>query len=88
MAPVPFSTVVVRFTPHDYPPDVQDMMNRAIMDRVNETGEFFLSHTVLNQRTCLRVALGNLRTRWEHLERLWELLTLTDRDVVSGLAGS
>jgi aromatic-L-amino-acid decarboxylase len=74
VAPVPFSTVVFRFAPEGSDPDDQDGWNRRIMDRVNETGEVFLSHTVLDERFCLRVALGNLRTRWTHLERAWELL--------------
>ena len=74
VAPVPFSTVVLRFAPEGRSEEDQDRMNRAIMDRVNESGEVFLSHTVLNGRVCLRIAIGNLRTRWEHLERCWELL--------------
>ncbi len=74
IAPVPFSTVVLRFAPEGHSGEDQDRLNRAIMDRVNESGEFFLSHTVLNGRVCLRIALGNLRTRWEHLERCWDLL--------------
>ena len=52
----------------------QSDLNRVIMDRVNATGEVFLSHTVLHGRFCLRIALGNLKTRKEHLERTWALL--------------
>lgn len=74
VAPVPFSTVVFRFAPEETPPGEMDRINREIMDRVNETGELFISHTVLRGRFCLRMALGNLRTRWEHLDRAWELL--------------
>jgi len=74
VAPVPLSTVVLRFAPEGRSEEDQDRMNRAVMDRVNESGEVFLSHTVLNGRVCLRIAIGNLRTRWEHLERCWELL--------------
>jgi aromatic-L-amino-acid decarboxylase len=74
LAPVPFSTVVVRFAPDGVEEEEQDRMNRSIMDRVNSTGEAFLSHTVLNGRLCLRMALGSLKTRWEHLERCWDLL--------------
>jgi aromatic-L-amino-acid decarboxylase len=83
MAPVPFSTVVIRFAPEGCSPEEQDHLNRSIMDYVNETGEFFLSHTVLNGVVCLRVALGNLRTRWEHLHRFWELLLLAAEEVSS-----
>ncbi len=74
MAPVPFSTVVFRFAPLGKPPEEQDRLNRWIMDGVNGSGEVFLSHTVLKGRFCLRMALGNLRTGWEHLERAWALL--------------
>jgi len=81
VAPVPFSTVVFRFSPDGVEEEEQDQLNGAIMDKVNSTGEVFLSHTVLNGRLCLRLALGNLKTRWEHLERSWELLRKAAREV-------
>jgi aromatic-L-amino-acid decarboxylase len=84
VAPVPLSTVVLRFAPPGSDGEAQDRMNRAIMDRANETGELFLSHTVLNGRICLRLALGNLRTRWDHLERSWEILQEAASQVASG----
>ncbi len=74
VAPVPFSTVVFRYAPEGVEDGAADELNREIMDRVNATGRAFLSHTVLNGRFCLRLALGNLKTRWEHLERSWRLL--------------
>jgi aromatic-L-amino-acid decarboxylase len=74
VAPVPFSTVVLRYAPEGYSAEDQDRLNQAIMDHVNRSGEVFLSHTVLNGRTCLRIALGNLRTEIRHVERCWQLL--------------
>ena len=47
---------------------------RAIMDAVNRTGEVFLSHTRLDGRFTIRVAIGNLRTEPRHVERAWALL--------------
>jgi aromatic-L-amino-acid decarboxylase len=41
---------------------------------VNETGEVFLSHTRLNGRYVLRLAVGNLRTTEEDVARAWDLL--------------
>jgi len=81
VAPVPFSTVVFRYAPASMDGPRQDRMNRAIMDEVNETGEFFLSHTVLNGRVCIRVALGNLRTGWADVQRCWSLL----KEVAAGV---
>ena len=44
------------------------------MDAVNRTGEVFLSHTRLDGRFTIRVAIGNLRTEARHVERTWALL--------------
>jgi aromatic-L-amino-acid decarboxylase len=62
-------------------PEEADRLNAAILDRVNATGEIFISHTVLRGRFCLRVALGNLKTRREHVEAGWALL----REAAAGL---
>lgn len=74
MAPVPFSTVVFRYAPKGVTGEDQDRMNMDVMAAVNATGETFLSHTRLNGRISLRLSIGNLRTRREHLTRSWELL--------------
>jgi glutamate/tyrosine decarboxylase-like PLP-dependent enzyme len=58
-------------------PEEQDRRNRKIMDAVNETGQAFLSHTVLRGRFCLRLAVGNLRTTRDHVARTWELIQET-----------
>ena len=44
------------------------------MDAVNRTGEVFLSHTRLDDRFTIRIAIGNLRTEPRHVERAWALL--------------
>jgi aromatic-L-amino-acid/L-tryptophan decarboxylase len=73
-APVPFSTVVFRFVPPGREGDELDEANMAVMERVNSGGEAFLSHTRVHGRVALRLAVGNLRTREEHVDRAWELL--------------
>ncbi len=67
VAPVPFSVVCFRLKGADEP-------NRALLDRVNADGRFFLSSTLLNGQVVLRVAIGNLGTTRADLEQLWELL--------------
>jgi len=77
MAPTPFSTLCFRAVPETMAgddPESMDQLNAALLDAVNETGETFLSHTKLNERFTLRLAIGNLKTRKEHLDRTWELL--------------
>jgi aromatic-L-amino-acid/L-tryptophan decarboxylase len=66
-APTPLSTVCFRLKSTD-----QD--NQALLDRVNATGEVFLSHTVLNGRYTLRLAIGNIGTTRAHVQRAWKLV--------------
>ena len=51
-----------------------DHLNEQIMHAVNATGEAFLSHTKLNDRFTLRLAVGNIRTTETHVARAWQLL--------------
>jgi len=67
VAPVPFSVVNFRYKGSD-----ED--NHAILDRVNRTGEAFLSGTVLNGRFVLHLAIGNRATTERHVRRVWDLV--------------
>lgn len=73
-APHPFSVVCFRYKG-------SDEQNNAILDAVNNTGEVFLSHTVLRGQVVLRLAIGNLGTTWADVERAWELLTRAAADL-------
>ena len=76
LAPVPFSVVCFRARPRSVEPDDTrlDQSNTALLDRVNASGKVYLSHTELNGRFTLRLAIGNLRTTQEHVRTAWELL--------------
>ena len=56
-----------------------DEENRAILDRVNATGEVFLSHAQLNGRYVIRLAIGNMGTTRAHVQRAWELIKQSAR---------
>jgi aromatic-L-amino-acid/L-tryptophan decarboxylase len=51
-----------------------DEANEAIVERVNRSGELFLSHTRLNGRYVIRLAVGNERTTEEDIRRAWAAL--------------
>ena len=75
LAPVPFSTVCFRWNPGSGTSEAElDERNASIMDAVNRTGEVFLSHTRLDGRFVIRLAVGNLRTEPRHVVRAWGLL--------------
>jgi aromatic-L-amino-acid decarboxylase len=81
MAPAPFSTVCLRWQPARLEHQNLDRANEAIMDAVNRSGAVFLSHTRLNGRFVIRVAIGNLRTERRHVEQAWQLLRDAARNV-------
>jgi len=76
MAPTPMSTVCFRANPagSSQPGGDLDQLNEALINAVNATGRAFLSHTKLNDRFTLRLAIGNLRTTEQHVAQTWELL--------------
>ncbi|MFW5947252.1 MAG: pyridoxal phosphate-dependent decarboxylase family protein, partial [Gemmatimonadota bacterium] len=75
LAPTPFSVVAFRAHPRGLNDEEQlDALNQAVLDRVNGSGEVFLSHTRVRGRFTLRIAIGNLRTTDTHVRRAWELV--------------
>ena len=51
-----------------------DDRTRHMVDEVNRSGEAFLTHTVLDGRYVLRVAIGGTATTRSHVEELWDRL--------------
>lgn len=82
VAPVPFSLVCFRFAPRGSAEAELERLNATILERVNASGEAFLSHTKLDGRYVLRLAIGNLRTERRHVARAWELLVEAGRSSV------
>jgi aromatic-L-amino-acid decarboxylase len=52
-----------------------DAENEEIVERVNRSGEAFLSHTRLSGRYVIRLAIGSERTTEEDVRRTWRALT-------------
>jgi aromatic-L-amino-acid/L-tryptophan decarboxylase len=73
-APQSMGVVCFRFTEGD------DAANEAIVERVNASGEAYLTHTQLGGRTCIRVGIGNVLTTEEHVRRVWALILRSARD--------
>jgi aromatic-L-amino-acid/L-tryptophan decarboxylase len=67
VAPAQFSVVCFRLK-------ADDAANRELLEAVNAGGEFYLSHTSLHGRFVLRLAIGNLGTTREHVQRAWRVI--------------
>jgi aromatic-L-amino-acid/L-tryptophan decarboxylase len=75
LAPVPFSVVCFRYHPDGISDEaVLEQINAKIIAHVNATGEAFLSHTKLDGRYSIRIAIGNIATTGKHVQRAWELV--------------
>ncbi len=66
-APRPFSLVCFRL-------DASDDANEALLERVNASGEVFLSHTKLGGRYSLRLAVVSARTTEDDVRLAWDVL--------------
>ena len=66
-APRPFSVVCFRR-------EGSDEENERLLAVVNATGEIFISHTKLDGRYVLRLAIGNARTTEADVRRAWDVL--------------
>lgn len=64
LAPTPFSLVCFAHVDGDD-------KTRAIIDAINAAGTHYVTHTVLNGRYTLRVAIGSTLTDASHVEQLW-----------------
>jgi aromatic-L-amino-acid decarboxylase len=74
VAPHPMSLVVFRWAPPALDETQRDAANQRILDAVNASGRVYLSHTRLDGRLVLRLAIGNLRTERRHVADAWALL--------------
>ncbi|MGD0514809.1 MAG: pyridoxal-dependent decarboxylase [Terriglobales bacterium] len=48
-----------------------DERNQKLMDRLNRSGDLYLTHTRLNDRLTLRFCVGQTNTMERHVERAW-----------------
>jgi aromatic-L-amino-acid decarboxylase len=66
-APVPLSLVCFRHVGGDE-------VNQRLMDRLNASGEIYLTHTKLDDKLTLRLAICGTYTERRHVERAWRLI--------------
>jgi aromatic-L-amino-acid decarboxylase len=64
-APAPLNLVCFRHR-------AGDEANQRIMDRLNASGDLYLTHTRLNERLALRMSIGQSQTELHHVERAWQ----------------
>ena len=73
--PINLSTVCFRYIPKERKDEEYiEQVNKALLDRINNSGEFFLISTKLGGKYCLRINIGQVYTEERHVLSCAELL--------------
>ena len=65
--PAPLNLVCFRHT-------AGDEVTAQIMERINQSGQAYLTHTKLDERFTLRLSVGQTHTEARHVENVWQLI--------------
>jgi aromatic-L-amino-acid/L-tryptophan decarboxylase len=60
-----------------------DRLNEHLLHALNDGGRLYLTQTRVRGRYVIRFAIGQLYTRRAHVERAWQVITATARDLVT-----
>jgi glutamate/tyrosine decarboxylase-like PLP-dependent enzyme len=74
LAPVTLQTLCVRHEPAGMQGEELDRHTQAWADRINRSGEAYLTPAILDGRWMVRVSIGALLTEREHVEDLWRVM--------------
>jgi aromatic-L-amino-acid decarboxylase len=74
LAPVALQTLCVRHEPQGLDGEALDRHTRSWAERVNASGEAYVTPAVLDGRWMVRLSVGSLTTEREHVAALWDLL--------------
>jgi aromatic-L-amino-acid decarboxylase len=77
VAPVPLNLVCFRHR-------AGDEVNQRILDRLNSSGELFLTHTRLDGRLVLRMSIGAAATEPRHVDEAWNAIRRVAAEVQGG----
>jgi aromatic-L-amino-acid decarboxylase len=80
MAPTPVNLVCFRYHPGDlHQEDVLNDMNAELVERLNQTGKVYLTHTKLLGAYTIRLVVGQTMVERRHVEEAWSLIKGTAR---------
>ena len=80
LAPVVLQTVCVRHEPPGLSGQALDQHTLGWVDRINRSGEAYLTPSMLDGRWMARVSIGAEATEYEHVAALWHVM----REAVDG----
>ncbi len=76
-APVPLNLVCFRHVGGD-------AIGQSLLDRLNQSGDLYITHTTLNDRYTLRFCVGQTHTEARHVARAWKRIQETAEELERG----
>ena len=74
LAPVPLNTICFRLIKEGKSLEELNNANEDLMQRLNKTGNIFLTHVKLNGVFSLRMVIGQTEVEKRHVEKAWRLI--------------
>jgi aromatic-L-amino-acid decarboxylase len=74
VAPTPLNLVSFRHV-------AGEAASQHILERINQSGRAYLTHTKLNNQFVIRMSIGQTNTGLPHVERAWELICEAAREI-------
>lgn len=72
--PIPLQTICIRHEPPGLEGEALDRHTLDWVERVNNSGEAYLTPAILDGRWMVRVSIGAILTERRHVEELWKLI--------------
>ncbi len=75
LAPVPLNTICFRYRPAAVDDEERlNELNAELLERINASGEAYMTHTKLDGRYTIRFVVGQTRVEKRHVEQGWALV--------------
>jgi aromatic-L-amino-acid decarboxylase len=81
LAPVVLCVVCFRYNPSGHSDEELNTINEKLNHLLNDSGELYLTHTVLNGRYTLRMVTAQTNVTLNHIVKAWELIRNTARSI-------
>ena len=81
LAPVVLCVVCFRYNPSGHTDEELNIINEKLNHLLNDSGELYLTHTVLNGRYTLRMVTAQTNVTLNHIVKAWELIRNTARSI-------
>ena len=81
LAPQTLSLVCFRYNPGVQSEEELTHLNKKLLEKINETGDVFLTHTSLKGKYTLRLSVGQRTSEARHVDRVWEVIKNVVQDV-------